>query len=206
MERFNALERGTQLMLVGALLLFIDLFFTWQDSEEVLGVDVPVAFKGWEGIGLIVGILTIVILAWAVVRLASVNVALPVSNAMTAALLAALVLIFTVIKMLTILGNDPTIWAWIGLALAVVVAVGGFMTVQEAGGVDTLRQEATSLGSSGSDAGTSASAAAAPPPPPVETSPPAQSTPEPPASAPGAPADTTPDAPAGDEPSTERGA
>ena len=33
MERFNALGRGAQLMLVGAVLLFIDLFLPWQDFD-----------------------------------------------------------------------------------------------------------------------------------------------------------------------------
>jgi hypothetical protein len=165
MERFNALGRGTQLMLVGAVLLFIDLFFTWQDSEEVLGTDVPVSLNGWEGIGLLLGILTVVLLAWIIVRLASVNIPLPVSTAMTAALIGTLILIFAVIKLLTVLGNDATIWAWIGLALAVVIAAGAFMTVQEAGGVETLRSEIPSSRPSGATMPT-------PPPPPVSTPPP----------------------------------
>ena len=194
MERFNALGRGAQLMLIGGVLLFIDLLLPWQDFEII-------SFSGWRGIGVIVGLLTIILLAWLIVRLASVNIPLPVSTAMTGALLGTLLLIFTVIKLLTILGEEPTIWAWIGVALAVVVAVGAFMTVQEAGGVDTLRQEASSLGSSTSG-GTAAAAPAAapPPPPPVETSPPAQATPEPPASS----APETPEAPSSDQPSTER--
>ena len=33
MERFNALGRGAQLMLVGAVLLLIDLFLPWQDFD-----------------------------------------------------------------------------------------------------------------------------------------------------------------------------
>jgi hypothetical protein len=177
MERFNALGRGAQLMLIGGVLLFIDLFFPWQDFDvgglaDELGVDAT--FSGWRGVGFVLGLLTIVLLAWLIVRIASVNIPLPVSTAMTGALLGTLILIFAVIKLLTILGDEATIWAWIGVALAVVIAVGAFMTVQEAGGVDTLRQEATSLGGSGT--GTAAgTAASAPPPPastPVETAPP----------------------------------
>ena len=177
MERFNALGRGAQLMLIGAVLLFIDLFLPWQDFDvgglaDELGVDA--SFSGWRGIGFIVGILTIIVLAWLIVRLAAVDIPLPVSTAMTGALLGTLTLIFTVIKLLTILGDEATIWAWIGVVLAVVIAVGAFMAVQEAGGVETLRTEASSLGGSGSGAGTAAPAATAPPPaPPVETAPPA---------------------------------
>ena len=118
MERFNALGRGAQLMLVGAVLLFIDLFLPWQDFDvgglaDELGVDAT--FSGWRGIGFIVGLLTIMILAWLIVRLASVDIPLPVSTAMTGALLGTLVLIFTIIKLLTILGDEQTIWAWIGV-------------------------------------------------------------------------------------------
>jgi hypothetical protein len=188
MERFNALGRGAQLMLIGGVLLLIDLFLPWQDFDvggiaDELGVDAT--FSGWRGIGVVLGLLTIVLLAWLIVRIASVNIPLPVSTAMTGALLGTLILIFAIIKLLTILGDEATFWAWIGVALAVVIAVGAFMTVQEAGGMDTLRSEASSLGGSGSaGAGTSPTAPPPPPPaaPPVETSPPAQAPPESPPS------------------------
>jgi hypothetical protein len=167
MERFNALGRGAQIMLVGAVLLFIVMFFPWQDFDvgglaDEFGVDAT--WSGWHGfVGVVLGLLTIVLLAWIIVRLASVNIPLPVSTAMTAALLGTLILIFAIIKILTILGDEQTIWAWIGLVLAVVVAVGAFQTVQEAGGVDTLRSEIPSMPASSAEAQT-----APPPPPPAE--------------------------------------
>jgi hypothetical protein len=224
MDRFNALGRGAQLMLIGGVLLLIDLFLPWQDfgNEFSDAVGVDASFSGWRGVGgVLVGLLTIVLLAWLIVRLASVNVPLPVSTAMTAAIIGTLILIFTVIKLLTILGDEATIWAWVGLALAIVIAVGSFMTVQEAGGVETLRQEATTLSSS---VGTSAPAAAgsaaaeptstpAPPPAPAEPTPapappPAQQAPESAASeAPAAASDAADGSADGasDEPSKEQG-
>lgn len=172
MERINALGRGAQLMLIGGVLLLIDLFLPWQDfgNEFSDAVGVDASFSGWRGFGgVMVGLLTIVLLAWLIVRIASVNIPLPVSTAMTAALIGTLILIFTVIKLLTILGDQATIWAWIGLVLAVVIAAGAFQTVQEAGGVDNLRTEASSLsgGSGGAAAAEAAPAAepAAPTPP-----------------------------------------
>lgn len=185
MERFNALGRGAQIMLVGAVLLLIDLFLPWQDFDvgglaDELGVDAT--FSGWRGFaGVVLGLLTIVVLAWLIVRLASVNVPLPVSTAMTAALLGTLVLIFGIIKLLTILGDEQTIWAWIGLVLSIVVAVGAWQTVQEAGGVDTLRSEMPNM-SSGTAASTAPPAAPPAPPPPAA---------EPPA-APESPSEATP--------------
>ena len=172
MERFNALGRGAQIMLVGAILLLINMFLPWQDFDFG-GVDVE-SFMGWRGFaGVVLGLLTIIVLAWCIVRLASVDIPLPVSTAMTAALLGTLVLIFAIIKILTILGDEQTIWAWLGLVLAIVIAVGAFQTVQEAGGVDTLRSEASTLGSSGQTA--PAATTPVPPPPAAmpETAPPA---------------------------------
>jgi hypothetical protein len=209
MERFNALGRGVQLMLVGAVLLLIDLFLPWQDFDvggiaDELGVDAT--FSGWRGFaGVVLGLLTIVLLAWLIVRLASVNIPLPVSTAMSAAVLGTLILIFAIIKLLTILGDEQTIWAWIGVALAVLIAIGAFMTVQEAGGVETLRTEATSFGSSGGAAATAAapsSTAETPAPAPPAPPPPAR---EPaPTEAPQAPSgETAPDA-TSDEPPTGR--
>jgi len=188
MDRFNALGRGAQIMLVSAALLFIDLFLPWQDFDvggiaDDLGVDAT--FSGWRGFaGVVLGLLTLVTLAWLVVRLLSVNIPLPVSTAMTGALLGVLVAAFGIIKLLTILGDEQTIWAWIGVILAILVAVGAYLQVQEAGGMDTLRSDIPSSMSSGSSATTSA-----PPPPaaPVEPTPPGGPETTPPAASPEAP-------------------
>jgi hypothetical protein len=190
MERFNALGRGAQIMFVGAVLLLIDLFLPWQDFDvggiaDELGVDA--SWSGWHGfVGVVLGLLTIVLLAWLIVRLASVNIPLPVSTAMTGALLGTLILIFAVIKILTILGDEATIWAWIGLVLAVVIAVGAFQVVQEAGGIDQLKTEIpTSMPAQTTGTTTQAPPpAAAPPPPAAETPPPQAAEPPPPAAAP----------------------
>ena len=206
MDRFNALERGVQLMLIGGVLLLIDLFLPWQDfgNEFSDAVGVDASFSGWRGFGgVLVGLLTIVLLAWVIVRLASVDIPLPVSTAMTAAIIGTLILIFTIIKLLTILGDEATIWAWVGLVLAIVIAVGAFRTVQEAGGVDTLRTEANTLSSSMGSGGTSAAAPAAAAPA-ATTPPPADPAPPPAEAAPAAP-EPAPEAPS-DEPSNERGA
>jgi hypothetical protein len=206
MDRFNALGRGVQLMLIGGVLLLIDLFLPWQDfgNEFSDAVGVDASFSGWRGFGgVLVGLLTIVLLAWVIVRLASVDIPLPVSTAMTAAIIGTLILIFTIIKLLTILGDEATIWAWIGVVLAIVIAVGAFRTVQEAGGVETLRTEANSLSSSMGSGAAATPAAAAPAATMAEpAAPAAEAAPPPEEAAPEAP---EPDAPSG-EPSNEQGA
>ena len=206
MDRFNALGRGTQLMLVGAVLLFIDLFLPWQkytgpgaDFIEAAGGDTSLtAFHGFGG--WVLGLLTLVLIAWIVARMAAVEIPIPVSAAMTAGVFAFLILIFAVIKALV---DDYSGWAaWVGIVLAAIVAVGAWLQIQEAGGVEHLKNEATSLGSSGGAASATAAqppAAAAPAPAqPTESA--ASEAPEAASDA----ADAASDA-ASDEPSTEQG-
>jgi hypothetical protein len=174
MDRFNALGRGAQIMLIGGVLLLIDLFLPWQDFDvggiaDELGVDAT--FSGWRGFaGVVLGLLTIVMLAWLIVRLASVNIPLPVSTAMTGALLGVLVLLFAIIKILTILGDEATIWAWIGLGLAVVIAVGAFQVVQEAGGIEQLKSEIPTTTGAQSSTYEATTTQSPPPPPPAAPS------------------------------------
>ena len=181
MDRFNALGRGAQLMLVGAVLLFIDLFLPWQsysgpfkDAIEAVGGDTTAtAFHGLGG--WLLALLTLVLIAWLVARLAAVEIPIPVSAAMTAGVFAFLILAIAILKALV---DDYSGWAaWVGIILAAVVAVGAWLQIQESGGIETLKNEATSLGSSVSGGGAAAATApAAPTPsaaPPAEASAPA---------------------------------
>src|SRR5689334_18927612 len=114
MDRFNALGRGAQLMLVGAVLLFIDLFLPWQaysgpfkDEIEAIGGDTTrTAFHGAGG--WLLGLLTLVLIAWLVARLAAVEIPIPVSAAMTAGVLAFLILAIAILKALV---DDYSGWA-----------------------------------------------------------------------------------------------
>lgn len=177
MDRFNALGRGTQLMLVGAVLLFIDLFLPWQsysgpfkDEIEALGGDTTfTAFHGFGG--WLLALLTLVLIAWIVARMAAVEIPIPVSAAMTAGVMAFLILGIAVLKGLV---DDYSGWAaWVGIALAVVIAVGAWMQIQEAGGVEHLKSqipssseappaEATAAPSSAAETAAPAPPAAAP--------------------------------------------
>ncbi len=182
MERFNALGRGAQIMLVSGVLFLISTFFNWQSVD--LGV-AEVGQNAWHGFwGVVMGLLAIVLIAWLVARLAGVEIPIPFSAALIGAALAVLIFVFALLKNLT--DDFTSAWAWIGLALAVVIAVGAWLEVQSAGGVDALRSEMPAMGSStASSAPASAPAAPAPP-----------QAPEP---GPGAASDAT-----SDEPSTER--
>ena len=88
--------------------------------------------------------MTVVLIAWIVARLAAVEIPIPVSAAMTAGVLAFVILIVAVLKALV---DDYSGWAaWVGIVLAVVIAVGAWLQIQESGGVESLKNEATSFG------------------------------------------------------------
>lgn len=185
MDRFNALGRGMQIMLVASVLLLLDSFiFNWQEvSIDVLGVEASSGINAWHGFwGVAMGLLTIVLLAWIVARLAAVDIPVPVS--LTAAVLAFLIFACALIKNLS--DDYSTFWSYLGVGLAAVIAVGAWLQIQEAGGIETLKSEVPSMGSSGTTTTATPSeppTAAAPPPPAApaapEASPPEPSTDEP---------------------------
>ena len=146
MERFNALGRGAQIMLISSVLLLIISFFNWQEVEFDLGPlgEGSAGVSAWDDfLGILMGVLTIVLIARIVANLAAVDIPIPVSIAMTSAVLAFLIFAFALIKNLT---DDYSTWAsYVGVVLAALIAVGAWMEIQAAGGVDTLRSEATSL-------------------------------------------------------------
>jgi hypothetical protein len=160
MERISALPRGIQLMLVGGVLLLIDSFLHWQSVS--IG-PISASRNAWHGWGFLAGLLTIVLVAWLVARVAAADLRLPVSDTLAGAVLAVLILLFTFLKF--IVDNEfRTFWAWLGLVLAVLIAVGAWLQVQMGGGMDTLKTEASGMRDRG--AGTTA------PPPPPEAPPP----------------------------------
>ena len=175
MDRISALPRGMQLMLLGGVLLLIDTFLKWQEADvKVAGIQVALGSRNaWHGWGVLVGLLTIVLLVWLVTRIAAADIQLPVSDTLAGAVLGALIALSTLLKVLA--DNEfRTKWAWIGLVLAVVIAVGAWLQVMAGGGLDTLRTEASGMKmrTGGSDAPSSPqpppSSEPAPPPPPMD--------------------------------------
>jgi len=179
MERFTALGRGAQIMLVAGVLLLIDSFFRWQEvSFEVLGIDSSGGVSAWDDLGgLLMALLTIVLVAWLGLRIAGVDIKLPVSGAMIGAALAALILLLAIVKNLE--DDYSTFWAWLGMAFAAAIAVGAWLEVQAAGGIEKLKAEMPSMPSSSSDTAAATAPPAAPPPPaPAPAAPEAASPPE----------------------------
>jgi hypothetical protein len=192
LERFNALSRGSKVMLVAGALLLIDTFFAWQRVEVF---DIEASQNAWNGFfGVMLGLLTAALVAWLAAKVAGIELRLPVSDAMLGAVLAAIILLFALIK---VLDDDFTaFWAYIGLALAAIVAVGAWLNVQEAGGMDSLKSEASGLKESAtSSAGGAATATPTPEPPPQPPTPQPPAPPPDPTPTPPAPTPEPPPAP-----------
>jgi hypothetical protein len=128
---WGGLSTGRKVLLVGGLLLLIDLFLSWQSKD--LG-PITVSRSGWHGIGILVGLLTLAMIAWELIGALGVELGDAVRNLPTAlisAALAAAVTLFTIIEFLT--HNEIRAWpAWVGLILAIVIAVGGWLRFSEA--------------------------------------------------------------------------
>jgi hypothetical protein len=127
MDQLKALSRSSQLLLGAGLLLFIFLFFDWQQvCVSGGGFSACGGQSGWHGWGVAVGLFVIALLLWEVVQLVGVKIELPITAAMLSAALAAGVLLFTVIKFLV--DNEARHWpSWVGLILAIVIGFGGFL-------------------------------------------------------------------------------
>jgi len=126
----SKLSHGAKLIIAGSVAFLIVSIFNWQEVE-VSGL-ATFGRSMWHGWGVLAGLLAIALLVWEVIRLANVNVAMPVTPAMVSAALAVLLAIFTVIKFLA--DNEfRTFWAWLGLILAIAVVVGAWLNMQAAG-------------------------------------------------------------------------
>jgi hypothetical protein len=180
MDKLNELSHGAKIVLGSAIAFLIVSFFNWQEVD--LGPIGEAGVSMWDGIGWIAGLLAIALIVWQAVRLANINVEIGVGPAMVTAALALLLLIFTFIKFLV--DNEfRTFWAWLGLALAIVVAVGAWMNMQATG--ESVQSVMDRFG--GRSEATTTPTTTAPPPPPSETTPTAPTPPEEP---PPPPADT----------------
>ena len=174
MERLKALGRGTQIMFIAAVLLLIDSFFRWQEVEFDLGPlgGGSAGVSAWDNfLGIVMGLLTIVLIARIAARLAAVDVPIPLSFATTSFVLGVLIAAFAVVKNLT--DDYSTFWSYVGAGLAVIIAVGAWMEVKEAGGVEHLKSQ---IPSSAGAVAPAAEASAPAPPPAAESAPAAPET------------------------------
>ena len=168
MDKLAELSHGAKVVLGGAIVFLILSFFNWQEVD--LGAFGEAGVSMWHGVGWIAGLLAIALIVWQAIRLTNFNLEIGVGPAMVTTFLAVLLLLFTVIKFFA--DSEFRTWAaWVGLILAVVIAIGAWMNMQATG------ESFGDLQKLGGGAGASGGTTTTPPPPP---STPTQTPPPPP--------------------------
>jgi hypothetical protein len=131
------LSQGSKVLLGACGVLFIDLFLHWQ--RFCVG-DLCGSRSGWEGIGVLVGLLAIAAIAWEVVVLSGNAPAVAMPAALLSAALGGLVALFAIIEFLS--HNEARHWpAWIGLICAIAAGYGAFLRFAEGGGAAALPRD-----------------------------------------------------------------
>jgi uncharacterized membrane protein YgcG len=123
MNELMKLARDTQIVVGGALLYVILSFLDWQ---QVSVGPYTVGVTEWSGIGVLAALLAIVLLAWELARAFKITIPLgSLPPGLVSVGLALLLLVFTVITFLS--HGTARHWpAFIGLILAIAIAVVGF--------------------------------------------------------------------------------
>jgi amino acid transporter len=168
MDKLAELSHGAKVVLGAAIALLIFSFFDWFEYADIGFANM------WNGIGVLAGLLLIALIVWQALRLANINLEVGVTPSMITAALSVLLVIFVAIRFLdkpgpsiANAGVDRTIWAWLGLILAIVIVVGAWMNMRAAGeGLGDVRDRVTSMTSGG---GASSAPAAEAPPAPAPT-------------------------------------
>lgn len=127
MERILALSTGTKLILASGFLLFLDLFLTWQTVPQRFGkkFELTESLDGWDRLGLVLGLLTVGLLALVVIRQTDADLSPGVPWNQITLVLAALVLALALLKSST---DANSAWAaYVGVALGVLLVVGAVL-------------------------------------------------------------------------------
>ena len=136
----NRLSTATKILLGAGILFLIDAFLPWQrvcvpGFGNFPGACASANLWGGSGsfAGVLAGILVILLIVWEGLAAANVNMNLNlgVPASTISAFLAFGVALFALLKFVLVVTNSPGYGAWIGLVLALVIAYGGYMKLQE---------------------------------------------------------------------------
>jgi hypothetical protein len=131
MRWLSSLSTGSKLLLGGAVLLFVDLFLTWQKQPLRFGKETATqSLDAWDFWGLLIGVLTLGLIA--AVVFGELNEDFELDSRFELALLGAssLVLAIAIVKNLR---DDGSAWAsYAGIVFAGVMTVGAFLDWREA--------------------------------------------------------------------------
>lgn len=126
--RIRELSLGLKLVLACGVLLFFSMFLTWQNLEIDFGPagTATQMLDGWDAFGLVIGMLTLGLLATVVIVYASdVEVSDDFAWEMLTLVLASSILALVVVKNLT---DRNSAWAsYLAVVLAAGIVVGAFL-------------------------------------------------------------------------------
>ena len=190
----SKLTHGIKLVLGASIAFLIVSIFNWQEVDYQGTASAGVSM--WHGWGVLAGLLAIAIIVWEGLRLANMKLEIGLTPAMVTAALAILLLFFTVLKFL-VSNEFRTFWAWLGLLLAIFIAVGAFMNMQATG--DSIAEMGSSMKAAAGSAAAAAKGATAKGADGAPAAPEAPAAPAPPAS-PAAPVAEAVEAVEGEQP------
>jgi hypothetical protein len=124
LDKFAALPTGTKLVLVAGVLLFFDLFLTWQSVEVDFGGGNTVSrgLDGWDFWGLLIGLLTLALLAVVIIRETESEVMLEARWDVVPLALACVIFAMAIVKNIR---DEASAWpSYLGIALAGVMIAG----------------------------------------------------------------------------------
>ncbi|AYY11404.1 hypothetical protein EF847_00380 [Actinobacteria bacterium YIM 96077] len=173
----RALPLYRQIALFGGTLLFIALFFPWVRASTDLGGlgDVSASANGWNGIGVLVGVLVLLLVTWEALRIFGIAEQVKVKHDLVTAGLAGLTVLFGLIQFIRSLTYGPSglqvsgisFGPHIGAFLIIILSVGlgyaAFMAFQAAGGSEALKEAQSQL--KGDESRNPADSGETPPPP-----------------------------------------
>ena len=127
MDMLKKLSLNAQLVLLGTVIYVVDSFLSWQSYSFSIGTYTRTE---WNGIGVVAGLLVLLLLAWELARAFDLKIAIgSLSPAFVSVVLCFALLIFTVIKFLSI--DFRAYGAWIGLVVAIGIGVVAFLSGKE---------------------------------------------------------------------------
>lgn len=139
MDRLKGLPLGRQLILGAGVLLLIDTFLPWQSVD--IG-PFTVTRSAWHGFwGVLLGLLTIAIVAWVAARAFEVAVPEEIPDGVTTLALGIAIVVFALIKNLA--DDYSAVWSYIGVILAAVVAYGSWLVYTGSEAVTSAGQRTT---------------------------------------------------------------
>ncbi len=132
---WRRLSSADKILLVGSGLMFVVSLFPWQRAcVSILKISACGSANEWGGraafIGVLAGLCVLALFAFEIMSVLGVKIGPSAPTIGSALVLGTLVL--TVLKFLLVVGRAGSYGAWLGLILALVVAYGGYMKMEEA--------------------------------------------------------------------------